>query len=106
MILCKAYGDSPDINDADADLISNRAAPAPKKHKAMKPIRINGQRSISTLLESLESRVRPGVTDVEFKDLFVRCECGLILTSRAFCQHVCQELVDVTGNGTDYAGDD
>jgi hypothetical protein len=45
----------------------------------------------------LDSRVQPGVTVAEFQHLFVRCECGYILTKRAFKYHACvREVVDLT----------
>jgi len=98
---------SPDINDLNADLISNRNAPVRKKAKFIKPLRIGGRRSISALMELLDSRVRPGVTRAEFKDLFVRCECGLILTRRSFWQHKCpKEIIDLTGEDTEPVSDD
>jgi hypothetical protein len=78
-----------------------------KKVKHNEPIRIVGRRSVSNLLELLDSRVRPGVTDEEFGILFVRCECGLILTRRAFHQHSCsKEVIDLSGENTDPTGDD
>jgi hypothetical protein len=78
-----------------------------KKIKRHAPIRITGRRATSTLLELLDSRVRPGVTDDEFQALFVRCECGLILTRRAFRDHNCsKEVIDLTGEDTDPVGDD
>ena len=78
-----------------------------KLAKCIRPIRIPGRKPTSTLLELLDSRVRPGVTEKEFGNLFVRCECGLILTRRAFREHGCpKEVVDLTGEDTDPAGDD
>jgi len=51
--------------------------------------------------------VRPGVTGAEFRNLFVRCECELILTRRAFRQHRCsKEIIDLTGEDTEPTGDD
>jgi hypothetical protein len=101
------YRNLPDINDANSDLISNRDAPVRKKAKHFEPIRVAGRRSISNLLELLDSRVRPGLTGDEFGHLFVRCECGLILTRRAFRGHGCsKEVIDLTGEDTDPAGDD
>jgi len=101
------YRNLPDINDADADLVSNRDAPVRKKAKRIEPIRIAGWRSTSNLLELLDSRVRPGLRDDEFRHLFVHCECGLILTRRAFREHGCsKEVIDLTGKDTDLAGDD
>jgi hypothetical protein len=47
------------------------------------------------------------VTDAEFRNLFVRCECKLILTRRAFRQHKCsKEIIDLTGEDTEPTGDD
>jgi hypothetical protein len=62
---------------ADADV---RTVPAP----------VNGRNSVSNLLELLDARVRPGVTQDEFKSLFVKCDCRLILTRRAYRRHVCK----------------
>lgn len=63
---------------ADADV---RTVPAP----------VNGRNSVSNLLELLDARVRPGVTEGEFKSLFVKCDhCRLILTRRAYRRHVCK----------------
>ena len=105
--LSYAYQNLPDINDADAELISNWHAPVHKKAKRIEPIRIGGRRSTSNLLELLDSRVRPGVTGAEFGNLFVRCECELILTRRAFRQHRCsKEVIDLTGEDTEPTGDD
>jgi len=43
----------------------------------------------------------------EFGSLFVRCECGLILTRQAFGQHGCsKEVLDLTGDNTDTTGND
>lgn len=59
-----------------------------------------GRRSISNLLESLDSRVNPGVTGDEFRRLIVRCcSCGQFTTRRAFRNHKCQnEVIDLTGD--------
>ena len=78
-----------------------------KKVKHIEPICITGWRSISNLLELLDSRVRPGVTGAEFESLFVHCECGLILTCQAFRQYGCfKEVIDLTGKHTDPTGND
>jgi hypothetical protein len=61
--------------------------------------------SISNLLELLDSRVRPGVTEAEFRTLFVKCDCGYLFTRRAFKDHACagasinltqEEVIDLT----------
>lgn len=56
-------------------------------HRA--PVR-RDRKSVLDLFELLDSR---GVTDADFKTLFVRCNCGLITTRRAFRKHNCQEVV-------------
>jgi hypothetical protein len=51
------------------------------------------------LLELLDSRVRPGITEVEFKHLFVKCACGNFFTKRACREHTCsKEVIDLTGD--------
>jgi hypothetical protein len=53
---------------------------------------------VSELLDRLDSRVRPGLTVVEFQKLFFLCECGIITTRRAFEDHDCRiEIIDLTG---------
>jgi hypothetical protein len=82
-----------DIND----FIPQVPAPIRRTSTPIKPVRIEGRRNVSNLLELLDSRVRPGVTEIEFRRLFVKCECGLILTKRAFNDHACsREVVDLT----------
>lgn len=107
--LLQAYRNLPDINDADADLISDCGVPVRKRVKRIEPIRTTGRDILptSTLLELLDLRVRPGLTDDEFGRLFVRCGCGLILTHQAFHQHSCsKEVIDLTSEGTDSTGDE
>lgn len=51
------------------------------------------------LLEKLDARVQPGVTQAELKSIIAMCECGLISTRRAFDDHNCQnEVIDLTGD--------
>jgi hypothetical protein len=70
----------------------------------MVPVRVAGRRSVSNLLELLDSRVRPGVTEDEFGVLFVKCECGYILTKRAFKDHACaREVIDLADDNVDPA---
>jgi hypothetical protein len=67
----------------------------PERHA---PVRSN-RRSVSQLLGSLDSQVRPGITTEEFQGLFVKCECGLITTHRVFEEHVCaREVIDLTSD--------
>jgi hypothetical protein len=52
---------------------------------------------MSNLLERLDSRVHPGLTEAEFRELIVRCECGLFTTRRSFSSHACRnEVIDLT----------
>ena len=80
------FDQPPDIN---AGLVPRRSP----------PVRFLGHRSITELLQLLDARVQPGVTVAEFRRLFVRCDCGLITTRRAFKEHVCsKEIIDLTGD--------
>ena len=54
-------------------------------------------KTVPELLEQLDARVRPGIPDSEFLKLFVRCECGLVVTRRAFGEHKCRAaIIDLT----------
>lgn len=33
--------------------------------------------------------MRPGLSQAEFKRLFAQCQCGLVMTRRAFDRHIC-----------------
>lgn len=82
-----------DIND----FVSQVPAPIRRTPTPIMPVRIERRRNVSNLLELLDSRVRPGVTEIEFCSLFVKCDCGYILTKRAFNDHACsREVVDLT----------
>jgi hypothetical protein len=59
------------------------------------------RKTTSVLLMKLDSRMRPGITEAEFRTLFVKCQrCGLITTWRAFRLHGCataaMEVIDLT----------
>jgi len=56
------------------------------------PAPANGGRSVANLLKLLDARVRPSVTEAEFKTLFVKCECQLIFTRRAYKLHICNSI--------------
>jgi len=64
------------------------------------------RRSVTLLLNLLDSRVRHGVMEDEFHRLFVRCDCGYVFTRRAANHHACawerielakNEVIDLTG---------
>ncbi|KIM75846.1 hypothetical protein PILCRDRAFT_13219 [Piloderma croceum F 1598] len=94
-----------DINAPD--LVPRRAAPVPAS--GSRP-RISSRKNVTHLLELLDSRVAPGVTGAEFRRLFVKCNCGLFFTRRAFQDHTCvgeqrdltvTEVIDLTGEETE-----
>lgn len=83
----------------------------PAPHRAqrthVKLVRKTSRKGQSFLLELLDSRVRPGITENEFKYLFVRCACGEFFTRRAHRDHACSSRVlDLTGDVIDLTGDD
>ena len=83
-----ALFDSQIRTDINEELIPRRRAPLPAR----------GGRSQSSLMELLQSRPYPGVTESEFRKLFAKCDCGLITTREAFREHRClTEVVDLTG---------
>lgn len=54
------------------------------------------RRGVSSLLERLDSRIRPGLKVAEFKRLFVQCAaCEEVVTGRAFRHHQCQIALDI-----------
>lgn len=74
--------------DINEDVIPKRRAPA--HHTRAR---------VAELLERLDARLQPGITLIEFKRLFVMCECGLVCTRRAFSEHKCEaEVIDLTGS--------
>jgi len=42
------------------------------------------------LLLQLDAAVRPGITEAQFRSLFTRCTCGLIMTKCSFGAHRCE----------------
>lgn len=49
-----------------------------------------GQRTHWPKFDNLDRMVDPGLTEVEFLGLFVKCDaCGLITTNLAFSKHAC-----------------
>jgi hypothetical protein len=56
------------------------------------------------LLLRLDSWNGPGISEVDFRHLFVRCRCGMYMTRRVFGSHICVkfsapavEVIDLTG---------
>lgn len=56
-----------------------------------------------TLLLKLDSWRTPGLSVAEFRNLFARCRCGLIMTRRVFDDHQCAptEVIDLTLDSED-----
>jgi hypothetical protein len=55
--------------------------------------------TVSEQLEKLDFFYRPGLTESEFKRLFAKCRCGIIVTRRMFHMHECMKevvVVDLT----------
>ena len=52
---------------------------------------------MSTLdrLLQLNAQSQPGLTEVEFRKLLARCQCGLIMMNRAFRRHECAQIAVV-----------
>jgi hypothetical protein len=54
--------------------------------------------SIWSRLIKLNSSHTPGLTAAEFRMLFAKCRCGLVMTKRVFRNHTCQVVIDLTGD--------
>jgi len=48
--------------------------------------------SVEEVLHRLDSIANPGVPIEEFLRVVVQCECGLLLTHRAFYTHSCDKM--------------
>jgi hypothetical protein len=59
--------------------------PAIKAHEP--PIR-SAETAVDRLLK-LDSWTSPGLTEADFRGLFAKCRCGLVMTRRVFQNHVC-----------------
>jgi hypothetical protein len=55
-------------------------------------------KTVPELLDKLDARKQPGITENEFSRLFARCGCGLVTTRRAFRDHRCRVVIDLTGD--------
>lgn len=64
-----------------------------------RPIRVG---TVLKRLMRLNSSIRPGLSETEFRRLFAKCHCGLIMTQRVFADHVCRVVdpvvIDLTGD--------
>ena len=49
----------------------------------------NRRRKPLLQLLQLDSAVRPGLSELDFRALFAKCGCGLIMTRKAFGSHYC-----------------
>jgi hypothetical protein len=53
------------------------------------------------LLLQLNSAIRLGLSQYDFRALFAKCICGLIMTQAAFCSHYCTtaeetDIIEIT----------
>lgn len=57
---------------------------------------------ISNRLARLNSLVKPGLSEDDFRRLFAKCRCGLIMTRHVFGAHSCAattpEVIDLTSD--------
>ena len=49
-------------------------------------------------LFALNAANRPGLSERDFKNLFAKCRCGLVMTRRVFERHACVEVIDLVGS--------
>lgn len=50
-------------------------------------------------LMRLHSSDAPGLPEAEFRKLFAKCRCGLVMSRGVFGNHVCQPvIIDLTGD--------
>jgi hypothetical protein len=47
------------------------------------------------LFAKLDSLERPGISEGDFMKLFVKCDCGYVVTHRSFRFHECANEVEV-----------
>lgn len=74
--------------------IGNGSIPPPRKSPDYRP------RKPLHLLLQLNSPIRPGLSERDFRRLFARCSCGLIMTRPAFRSHYCcaeeTDVIEIT----------
>jgi len=66
---------------------------------------LRGPETIVEQLLRLDTSGRPGLTESEFKMLFAKCVCGLIMTRRVFRDHICATAVTTSPVAVDLASD-
>jgi len=49
----------------------------------------------------LDAATNPGLTRMQFNDLFTVCPCGIITTRRVFHLYQCEGVIDLTGDSED-----
>lgn len=91
-----------DSDECFTDINTNRSISIPSPRK---PARTLSPKTMVLLLQ-LNSAIRPGLSESDFKNLFTRCICGLIMTRKAFKNHYCvtenlsapDEVIEITDN--------
>jgi hypothetical protein len=52
-----------------------------------------GPETVIEQLLRLDTSSRPGLSESEFRMLFAKCVCGMIMTRRVFSGHICATAV-------------
>ena len=71
---------------------------APRRRRSLSPL---------LLLLQLDAAVRPGLTECDFRSLFSKCACGLIMTRNSFGAHYCanqngeMDVIEITDSDDD-----
>ena len=66
------------------------------QHWAPKLLQLDHKaKSMGELIGQLDAWVKPGITGAQFQKLFYQCQCGIIMTRRAFLMHECSDVIDL-----------
>ena len=52
-------------------------------------------------LLALNASTRPGLSQKEFRKLFAKCRCGLVMTQHVFNRHACVGAIDILDSDSD-----
>jgi hypothetical protein len=67
---------------------------------------LRGPETVIEQLLRLDTSRRPGLTESEFKKLFAKCSCGLIMTHRVFKEHICAPSIQAQPDVIDLTRDE
>jgi hypothetical protein len=54
---------------------------------------VRSQETVLARLLRLDDGASPGLSEHEFRRLFVQCRCGLVMTCRVFKMHTCRVVI-------------